>query len=65
MRKVKAFYFTVIVVCVILIITMIVGVDFDGADIADIIMMICGLAGAFFGANFGEHWAGKNNNNQL
>jgi len=57
MRKVKAFYFTVIVIALLIVGAFISSVQFTGDHIITMIVVIGTLAGAFFGANAGEHFA--------
>ena len=57
MRKVLAFYITLGTILLVSAGAVLSGVAFTGAEIITINAMISTLAGVFFGANFGVHWA--------
>ena len=56
-RKFKAWIITELIICAIFGVSIGLGVKFDAASITTIILIVSSLAGAFFGANFGEHWS--------
>ncbi len=56
-RKQKAFYWTMAAINAAFIGALVFGVKFVGGDIIALSALQASLAGAFFGANFGEHWA--------
>lgn len=65
-RKVVAFYFTMILMWVTFLVGLLFSIQFTGDNIMVMMVMFATLAGAFFGANFGEHWsqARKSGNGQ-
>lgn len=56
-RKQKAFYATLAAINLVILVAFVVKVPFNSADIVSLITLESALAGAFFGANFGEHWS--------
>lgn len=56
-RKLKGFYYTLGAMMLIILSAFVTGVKFQGGDIIAMLALIGSLGGAFFGANFGEHWA--------
>ena len=57
-RKLKGFYHTLYSVVGLTLSALFSGkVAFSGDNYSTIILAVCVLAGAFFGANFGEHWS--------
>ena len=56
-RKAKAFYVTLGAVLGSTVFAVFAGISFTGTDIITMNAMMSTLAGVFFGANFGEHWA--------
>ncbi|MGB5895430.1 MAG: hypothetical protein WBG58_14730 [Ignavibacteriaceae bacterium] len=56
-RKLTAFYHTLYVLSSLLITSFFAGVNWDAQSLSIVFLAIFTCAGAFFGANFGEHWA--------
>jgi len=56
-RKLKVFIITLVAILFVFFFAIYRGVLFSGQEITNIILVIATLSGAFFGANFGEHWA--------
>jgi len=56
-RKLKGFYLTLAALMILVLFALIKGVHFTGDNIITAMALMASLAGAFFGANFGEHWA--------
>lgn len=56
-RKMKGFYITLVSVNLLILAGFVSGVIFSGGDIISLAALESALAGAFFSANFGEHWA--------
>ena len=57
-RKLKGFYHTLYGILLLTVASMTIGgVNFAGENITTIIIAVSALAGAFFGANFGEHYS--------
>lgn len=55
-RKFKAWIITEIIICLIFGSSLYVGVKYTPDSITTIILIVASISGAFFGANFGEHW---------
>lgn len=55
-RKFTAWIITELLICLIFGVAIGFQVKFQSGDITTIILIVSSLAGAFFGANFGEHW---------
>ena len=60
-RKFKAWLVTEIIICLIFGVALFKGVEFNAENIQLIILIVASLSGAFFTANFGEHWAQTKN----
>ena len=56
-RKQKGFYVTLTALVLIALAGFVTGVKFEGGDIIAMMAITGSLGGAFFSANFGEHWA--------
>ena len=61
-RKWYAWLLTEITIVLIFGLSMFKGVSFQSNDVTTIILIASTLSGAFFTANFGEHWAKTKNN---
>lgn len=56
-RKMKGFYATLISINMLILAGFVCGVNFSGTDIISLAALESAVSGAFFSANFGEHWA--------
>ena len=56
-RKFKAWLITEILIGLIFGVSLGFGVKYTPESITTIILIVASLSGAFFTANFGEHWA--------
>ena len=57
-RKVKGFYHTLYSIVLLVLVALLSGkVQFSGDNYVTILLSLSVLAGAFFGANFGEHYS--------
>lgn len=59
-RKLKAFFATIAGVLIVVETAILSGIAISGDNIVALTTIIAGIGGAFFGANFGEHWTKKN-----
>lgn len=55
-RKLKAFYVTMGVLLAIVETAILKNIPLTGDNIVALSTIAAGIGGAFFGANFGEHW---------
>ena len=56
-RKLKGFYLTMACGLIVILGALVTGVKLEGSDVVAILALQASVGGAFFGANFGEHWA--------
>lgn len=56
-RKLIGFYMTILTMAASYMFSLVMGVTFSGDNVVVILTIYGALGGAFFGANFGEHWA--------
>ena len=63
-RKLFVYLVTLATIFLIFVISIFLGVDFNGDNILAMMALISTLSGAFFGANFGEHWAEAKKNDK-